>query len=79
MQSDVERALLRGISFETQTVEIIGYSWCDNYTGNFDLNTYEPFLYFPNLTGNLVLPSNLKEIEKKNLLVLVRYLYTSDN
>ena len=63
LQSDVERALLRGISFETQTVEIIGYSWCDNYNYNLDPETHKAILYFPNLTGNLVLPSNLKEIK----------------
>lgn len=46
-----ERAALKSIVFETQTVETIRDQWCDNYYGT-----------FPNLHGALIFPSNLKTI-----------------
>lgn len=46
-----ERVALKSIVFETQTVETIRDQWCDNYYGT-----------FPNLKGDLILPSNLKTI-----------------
>ena len=55
-----ERATLKSIVFNTDTIENIGYEWCLN--GYYDYETKQNLYYFPNLAGELILPSNLKTI-----------------
>ena len=55
-----ERAALKSLIFNTDTIENIGYEWCLN--GYYVYETNENLYYFPNLAGELILPSNLKTI-----------------
>lgn len=46
---------LTSLSFDTDTIEVIGDNWCNNYKSSSEV-------YFPNLAGELILPNNLKTI-----------------
>ena len=57
---------LKGIVFETDTIEIICNSWCSSYSTSTTVDGETVLVStFENLTGDLILPKNLKSIGEK--------------